>query len=169
MSVRSVVLLASALALGSAAGDLRVTPDRENVVASRLEGEWVEHVDLTARLWGTEPRAEPRRLAFRADAGVAATVEGEVAEFLAQQPLYLAGVMTQSGKHHPFVLSAHHGQPHLFWFRARDGEPLGDAESFNLFVVPGNDEADDLLFVGGDFNNQPFLAYERAARSRLGR
>ena len=41
---------------------------------------------------------------------------------------------------------------------------MGDAESFNLILAPAKDKANDLLFIGGDFNNEPFVAYQRIQR-----
>jgi hypothetical protein len=38
---------------------------------------------------------------------------------------------------------------------------MGDAESFNVMLAVAKESANDLLFIGGDFNNQPFSAYER--------
>ena len=61
----------------------------------------------------------------------------------------------------PFFLTAIHGTPRVFWFRERDGDPFGDEESFNVMLASGAGREDDLLFRGGDFNNQPFTAYKR--------
>jgi hypothetical protein len=44
------------------------------------------------------------------------------------------------------------------------GDPLGDAESFNVMLAVARDGTNDLLFIGGDFNNQPFAAYRRVKR-----
>ena len=38
---------------------------------------------------------------------------------------------------------------------------LGDAESFNVMFAVARQRQNDLLFIGGDFNNQPFAAYAR--------
>ena len=71
--------------------------------------------------------------------------------------------MTARGTVHPFLLIAVHGNPHVLYFRERDGDPMGDGESFNLVLAPAREPASDLLFIGGDFNNQPFAAYDRQA------
>jgi len=42
---------------------------------------------------------------------------------------------------------------------------MGDAESFNVMLAPARDRRNDLLFIGGDFNNQPFAAFERVERN----
>ena len=45
------------------------------------------------------------------------------------------------------------------YFREANGDPRGDAESFNLILAPGKETQNDLLFIGGDFDNQPFAEY----------
>ncbi len=54
------------------------------------------------------------------------------------------------------------GNPHIFYFRERGGDPYGDSESYNVMLAPAKDRENDLLSVGGDFNNQPFVANARA-------
>jgi hypothetical protein len=46
--------------------------------------------------------------------------------------------------------------------REKNGNPMGDGESFNLVIAPAKEKGQDLLFIGGDFNNQAFAAFERA-------
>jgi hypothetical protein len=36
-------------------------------------------------------------------------------------------------------------------------------ESFNVMIARAKEPANDLLFIGGDFNNQPFSAFKRVA------
>jgi hypothetical protein len=67
---------------------------------------------------------------------------------------------------HAFILIEMKGNPHVVYFRERDGDPLGDAESFNVMLAVAKDKPSDLLFIGGDFNNQPFTAYERSETDR---
>ena len=61
----------------------------------------------------------------------------------------------------PFFLTSLYGTPRVVWFRPRNGDPFGDVESFNVMLARGTERGDDLLFRGGDFNNQPFTAYKR--------
>ena len=74
----------------------------------------------------------------------------------------LAGYLEMSGAKHPFILTTFQGNPHVFYFRERGGDPYGDSESFNVMLAPAKERKNDLLFVGGDFNNQPFVAYARS-------
>ena len=166
MARRGIAIVLLALLGGwRAEAELRVQPNKENVVASRLAGAWRRHPALTQRLRGLAdpPRGETpgAPLTFRSEPAVAARVPERYHKFLAGKPIFMAGTLTLRGKDHPFLLIELHGNPHVVYFRERDGNPMGDAESFNLMLSPAKDRAKDLLFIGGDFNNQPFDAYER--------
>lgn len=168
-AVLAVALSVSTAVIAWAA--LRVEPDKENVVASRLEGKWKLNAELTARLFDAQ-RAESMSkdsYEFRPDPTVAATVPEKYSEFFKDKQVYMAGTFKSSrggGQEQPFILVSHKGNPHLVYFRPKGEDPMGDAESFNLVIVPAKDRANDLLFVGGDFNNQPFAAYDRVRETR---
>ena len=76
--------------------------------------------------------------------------------------IYLAGNVIFGGKTLPFIVTNVHGNSHVFFWLARDGDQFGNGESFNVMLAVAEDKQNDLLFVGGDFNNQPFSAFERA-------
>ncbi len=154
------VLLILGVAAVLSASDFSVEPDPDNVVASRLVGEWVAHVGLSNRLWSSDKRASTDTLVFRSDPSVASQVPEQYGEFFGGKQVYQAGYMGSGEQEHPFLLITFHGNPHVVVFRERGGDPFGDAESFNLFIARARNESDDLLFVGGDFNNQPFKSYE---------
>jgi hypothetical protein len=150
---------------------LRVEPDKENVVASRLEGKWKLNAELTARLFDfkTAESMATNSYEFRPDPIVGAKVPEKYNEFLKDKQVYMAGTFKSrrsDGQEQPFILVTHKGNPHLVYFRPKGDDPMGDAESFNLVIVPAKDKANDLLFVGGDFNNQPFAAYDRVRETR---
>ena len=155
--------LVAVAGLAIAAG-LKLQPDKENVVASRLEGAWVSEPGLTQRLAGVKVDGEPPHgpIEFIADSAVAEKISDKMADVLKSRQVYLAGWMKQGGGKHPFVLIEHKGNPHVVWFRPRDGDPMGDSESFNVMLAVARHKANDLLFIGGDFNNQPFSAFQRA-------
>ena len=69
--------------------------------------------------------------------------------------------MTHLDKNYPFILTEFFGNPYLIYFRSKGNDPMGDTESFNLILAPAADPRNDLLFIGGDFNNQPFRAFMR--------
>ena len=149
--------LAALVGVTATWGQLTVQPDKENVVASRLEGPWEPDAELTLRLGG---RAVGK-LTFTNNAVVATRIPAKYETFFKGRQVYMAGTMSGRGKEYPFVLIEHKGNPHIVFFRERDDDPFGDAESFNVMLAVGKDKPDDLLFVGGDFNNQPFSAYRR--------
>ena len=138
--------------------NLQVEPDKENVAGSRLEGRWEPDAELTARLGGRTSG----NVSFKSDITVAAKLPARYETFLSGKRLYLSGVMTLRESEYPFILIENKGNPHLMYFRQRNGDPFGDAESFNMMLTAGRQIQDDLLFIGGDFNNQPFAAYRRA-------
>lgn len=165
------VLLAAgaAVVLGAASAGVKVVADPENVVASRLEGTWWTDKDLWTRLFGGPVSIPGWSYRFETDESVAARLPDKYADFFKDKPIYLAGRI--SGGHLsaacPFVLTVLHGNPHIVYFREREGDPLGDAESFNVMLARGDKPENDILFIGGDFNNQPFTAYRRVTEPRL--
>ena len=128
--------------------------DKENVVSSAMEGEWFS-------------RQEGYTLIFKKDSTVLEQIPTKYHDFLKGKIIYSAGYITVKSEikiyteDKPYFLTVLHGNPHIVWFRERDGEPLGDSESFNVFIAIGETTADDLLYMGGDFNNQPFLRFTR--------
>lgn len=162
--IASVLVLTFSPALR---GELKVEPDKENVVASRLEGDWQLDAPLTKSLSSNAKAAETRTgFSFKSNPSVAARLPAKYERFLANKRIYLAGIMTMSIKgekplEHPFILTENRGNPYIVWFRERGGDPLGDAESFNVMLAVARERQNDLLFIGGDFNNQPFSAYAR--------
>jgi hypothetical protein len=137
---------------------LRVDGDKENVVASQIEGAWVPDVNVSERL-GSKPRGQ---IAFKTDSSRIQEIPSKFDRFLRGKQIYVCGTMTQDKVDTLFILIEHKGNPHLVYFREQDGDPFGDSESFNVMLARAKDQANDLLFVGGDFNNQPFVAFRRA-------
>ena len=165
-----VLLVAgAAVVLGAASAGVKVAPDPENVVGSRLAGTWETDADLWTRLAGAKVHIPLWSFRFEADESLAAGLPARYADFLKDKPIYLAGRI--SGGHLreacPFILTVLHGNPHVVYFREKDGDPMGDAESFNVMLARGDKPENDILFIGGDFNNQPFTAYRRVAEPRL--
>jgi hypothetical protein len=82
--------------------------------------------------------------------------------------IFMSGIMTLGGKEHPFLLVAMAGNPCVLYFREKNGDRFGDGESFLFALTPAKEPANDLLFVGGDFNNQPFSAFRRVESAGTG-
>lgn len=160
MNPKQIVLLIVFVTLVSTLGasaELKVESDKDNVVASRIEGAWEPDEALTQRVEGTSLGA----LIFKSDAEIVKLIPAKYDEFLKDKRIYLAGRMTLKQEEHPFILIEHKGNPHVVYFLTRGDEPLGNAEFFNVMLVVAKDTTKDLLFIGGDFNNQPFSAYQR--------
>ncbi|MCH2193248.1 hypothetical protein [Kordia sp.] len=121
--------------------------DKENVVASAIDGTWKHEKDDVT-------------IMFKKDTSILSLIPEKFNKDFAGEVIYHAGFMTifMKGKELkvPFILITNHGNPHMVFFRDRQGDPYGDAESFNLFVAKGKTKETDRLFVGGDFNNQEF-------------
>ena len=165
MSRHALTMVLASIALipiATLADELKVEPDPENVVASRLEGKWQTHTSLTQQLTGNA-KSRTKTLSFKSDPSVAAKVPDKYTKFFTENKMkvYLAGVLNLDGNDYPFVLTLYRGNPHVAYFRERDGDPFGDSESFNVMLAVAEADQNDLLFVGGDFNNQAFAAFER--------
>jgi hypothetical protein len=162
-----LVFLIVLLVVSSAmvAGSFKVKANKENVVAGRLEGRWHPQIPLTKRLLGERYQPEPATsssyISFSAEPSVVQKIPAKYKKFLKDKTIYMAGIMTRWGKDYPFILIELFGNPHIVYFREREGDPMGDTESFIVMLASAKDKPNDLLFIGGDFNNQPFAAYER--------
>jgi hypothetical protein len=154
------VVAATAKLLGKEPPQLEVQAEKENVVASKLEGAWQANADLWPRLAG-KGAPDKAIISFKSDPKVAAKIPLRYLPFFEGKPVYMSGIMRRDTNEHLFILSTLNGNPHVIYFRPRGGDPLGDAESFNLFIAVAAETANDLLFLGGDFNNQPFYPFER--------
>lgn len=131
-----------------------------NVTASRLVGKWTVNPDLTLRL---KPTAKPRTDTFEfiVDSTAIKSIPKENLEFVKDKPIYLSGYFIFKNKSHPFLLTESDGNTHLLYFNDKNGVKNADGESFILFIAVSNDKKNDLLLTGGDFNNQPFKAWDR--------
>jgi hypothetical protein len=157
----------------TAATPIQLTPEKENVVASEILGEWLLDEQLSSRLGGSSDHAGKGPISFRADQAA----EKRMVRFLielteklstenpkgmtpevraALRKVYLAGVVEFGGRKQDFALISIYGNPHIFF-----SDRQGDAESENVMLARDLKGDNDLLFLGGDFNNQSFGAYKR--------
>lgn len=132
------------------------TPDDQNVVASAIEGTWKPDSKMDNEI---------KEVAFALDTSILNILPKKYYRYLKAKPIYFAGRLTlkRGAKNYKFpcVLITLHGNPHIVFFRDRNGETLGDTESFNLFIARKKNREDDILFIGGDFNGEPFVSYKR--------
>ncbi len=157
--------LVAALSFSSHAGELVIQPNKQNVVASRLAGIWRLDAELSKRLISDEQKLSKvdamGQVYFQDQPEMTLEIPEKYEESLADKQIYMAGLMGFGGEEFPFILIEHDGNPHVVFFHERDGEPMGDAESFNVMLAPASDGTNDILLLGGDFNNQPFMAFQR--------
>jgi len=163
LAVVFTALLVVALAMKPAR--FKTKNEKQNVVAGRLEGRWHPQIPLTKRLLGERYQPEPTTsssyISFSREPSVVQKIPAKYEKFLKDKTIYMAGIMTRWGKDYPFILIELFGNPHIVYFREREGDPMGDAESFIVMLASATDKPNDLLFIGGDFSNEPFRAYER--------
>jgi len=157
---------------------LQVQPDRQNVVASRLAGAWQTDSALTERLRGSPgvndanvEQGGARQIEFRSDPSIVEQVPQAMVDIIRSRiptlQIFMAGTVSLSGVDHPFILLNMSGNMTVVWFRERNGDPMGDAESFFVQLAPASEPQRDILLVGGDFNNQPFSALSRVGAAGL--
>lgn len=132
-------------------------PDKDNVVASRLEGVWVLEEDETHRTGGEK---HPLGFAFVRDDKAAVRIPAKYKELLSSD-LYLCGDVQIERDTVPFVLTTAHGNPRVVTFRGSANDPYASAQSFNVMLCPAMEKSKDKLFVGGDKNDRPFSVYVR--------
>ncbi len=137
---------------------LQVKPEPQCIVANGLLGVWRSDPALAERLGR---KASAKKLEFREDATVLAKIPAAIATKLKAFPILLAGTMQKGETKHVFLLTVLSGNSTLVWFRERGGDPCGDAESWNVMFVRAEAKQADLLFVGGDNDNQSFEAFAR--------
>jgi len=159
------LLIVSILSLSTALGQVfQVTPNKENVVASKLVGTWILDTKVTLTLTGKDKASVENALTkvkFIEDNKITTKIPKKYEKFIKDKTIYMAGSFLLNDVSYPFILIELNGNPHVVFFRERDGDPYGDAESFNVMLAVAKDTKNDLLFIGGDFNNQPFSGYKR--------
>lgn len=146
---------------------IKVRPDKDNVIAGKLEGAWVRDSDLSKRLakGSRGGRGGHETISFKSDSSAAARVPQKHHDFFADKRVYMSGTVTLTTANEPqeavFLLVALNGNLHVFWFPERDGIPSKLPRDFKVMLAPAVQRADDILFVGGEFNQQHFAAYQR--------
>lgn len=148
-----VCMMAIGVAHGAPADSVAVAYDNDNVVANRLAGKWELDRTLSSRLQKTDRGIDA--LEFSVDEKAVAKIPDDYKKLFQGKSTYLAGMMGLRGKQYPFILIELHGNPHLVWFQERGGEWV------KLFIAVAEDRNNDLMFLGGNFSNQPFCAFHR--------
>jgi hypothetical protein len=121
--------------------------NKENVVASRLEGAWKASPDLTPG--GVNP--VPGELAFAYDRE--AVPEGALKKMAARAKtkltVYALGKATRIGKPGPapFALTFWNGNPTLLLFEEENGDPFGKWSGCRVAFARAKDSKDDILYL----------------------
>ena len=133
---------------------MKVQYNKNNVVASAMDGKWKDKTS-----------DKVSAIEFTNDSTALDLISKTHYKDFLTFKIYHAGFMkfTKGDKvnNYPYLLTEINGNPHVIYFRERNGNPVGDGESFNLFIAIGESKPLDKLFVGGDFNNQSFTEYMR--------
>lgn len=157
----AVITVVSPVAAQDETNGLAVQPDAQNVVANSLIGTWRLDEELSKRLGH---RGGDKTIKFSSNPDVVKKVPAKLAAKLREFHIFAAGTMLRGTKKNAFLVTELKGNPTIVWFRERDGDPMGDAESWNVSVVRAKERGGDLMFVGGDFNNHGFGAYARETK-----
>merc|ERR1712037_909144 len=164
-----LLLAKSSLQAEGSSCNLTLTPDpgSQNVVSTQLEGSWVIDDELTERLWPDFVwKSSNVTYKFENSSEVLDLIPEEYCKFFhdaaTEWPIYMAGFFSRRKNEEPWttflmVLTTLHGNPHIVYWRYN----WADTESFNIILARSSDRSQDMLFVGGDFNNQPFSAWKR--------
>jgi hypothetical protein len=161
---------------------VRLTPEKENVVASELLGEWtVDEGGISSRLGGRSDHLGKCPIVFRSDGISERRMIGKLTSLAAElskdaaaaknrpfaeaiSAVFLAGEVEFGEETRDFALICVYGTPRLIFVGSK-----GDWESENVMLARDNRGDNDLLFLGGDFNNQSFGAYHRKLKPGAGR
>lgn len=160
-----VMLLASVAAF---AADLPVCKNKQNLVASGLVGTWVLDTVLTERLHGGVGPLPSAEIAITEDLSIT-NLFGPLGSM--DKCAFLAGQMdakvVKDGKENqlksPFALTENAGNPTI-WYDERGysgSGPIKDLHRNFLMLAKGKTADKDILFWGGDYNNQALTALTR--------
>lgn len=131
-----------------------------NVTASRLVGTWTTNTALTKRL-DDRNDANLDTVTFVADPTAADSIPKKHFEYIKDKKIYLSGFMLIQQQRIPFLLIETDGNTRMLLYLDRNGIKYDNGESFILFIAVSGKKKNDLLCTGGDFNNQPFRAWDR--------
>ncbi len=132
-----------------------------NLVSHHLAGEWRLSGSLSTRLTGSGGGA-PSQVSIQEDPSVLTSLSPKGEEALAGSPAFLAGSLRFEGSRFSFLLGEKDGTPALICFP--QGQKGARPVVVFLALVPAKDKVNDLLFLGGETETQPFFAYERAEK-----
>ena len=166
--MKLLVFLTFAFHFSSYAVEKSICQSRDNVLANGLVGTWVLDKDLSTRLLKPEKlTVTDRELRFTEDSSV---VSHQDFSFIEKEIgcVGLSGNLvvryTENGKEieikSPFVVAVTKEGTPAIWFYERPGKD-NDVNAALSMLAKGQTDASDILFIGGDYNNQAMTAYVR--------
>ncbi len=134
-----------------------------NLVSRHLAGEW-RLADSLSRLLTGSGGGAPSQVSIQEDPSVLTALSPKIEEALAGNPVFIAGTLRFEASRFGFLLTEKAGSPVLICFRQGQQRANARPTLVLLALVPAKDSANDLLFLGGETDVEPFFAYERAER-----
>ena len=131
----------------------------ESIVAKKIIGTWIVEKTISKRLVG-DSEVRMKRLVFKKDDSTHKFVT-EKYKKLMPGPIYLAGTVSVYDKNRPFLLSLHKGNPYLIIGFGPEDDPFQSIRENFVCVAGAKTKNKDLLFVGGESLNAPYIAYSR--------
>jgi hypothetical protein len=138
---------------------LEVKRNKQNLIDDRLFGKWEFSDEINKFLQGD---SRIKTIKFINNKSIISKIPEKFLQKLKNIQIYSAGFMIILGIKFPFILINLHGNMNVVFFKNKDNHPYENAESVIITLVRGKEKKNDLLFVGGDFVNEPFSAYTRA-------
>lgn len=152
------------------ADNLKLTKDEDNVVSRRLEGSWIVDSDLSFRLTGKAEIGEGlmQRVTFESDDAIFGQLpKGHRARLQKEMTsVYMCGWMAFGQHKFPFLLIEQKGNSKVLFFLKNGKDIFGNGVYAPVMLAVGADRKNDLLFMGSDFRDQPFRAFQRADDER---
>ena len=150
---------------------LKVLYDKDNIAAGKIEGLWEINNDLKG-FSTSKNYSDIDMIRFICRPSIVDSLPEKYNSIFKDYIIYQAGIIVLHRQNHPFILISNSGNPVIVWFRDRDlsekvgeiieeKEYLGDTESFIFFIAVANQASNDLLFIGGDFNEGALKCYKR--------
>jgi hypothetical protein len=159
------ILIALLLLTGLCSAKPRVIDNPDNIMSTRLAGDWIYDQAISDSL-GAE--SEPHELVFRLDNNAIDKIPARFDHFLESQEIYAVGYAEIPHSHREiahsiFFLVERHGTPALLLFYNHNNEEYGDATSAYIHLISGSHPNRDMLFLGGDVAGDAFLGFRRKA------
>lgn len=136
---------------------------KENLLLSRLEGQWTVNVDISGRLEPGRPQLPPKMVEFVKSDKVLDQLR-EASPRFKSEAVVMGGTMKLNGESHPFVIESERGNSHLVILTPQRGDPIGTIVTAFICMAPARDTMKDLLFLGGNNPRESAAAYDRTGK-----